>query len=490
MRKTALAGLLACLAVVGAMVGCGSGNDDEGPTARSQWSIIEDHTALIRSGPEKRDATLREFKELGADTVRLAVKWNEVAPAPRSARRPSFDGADPGAYPGFEPFDAAIRGAQDLGLRVLIDLAPDAPRWATKGAPPISAATVNDDPDVAEFADFAGAVAKRYSGDYKGLPEVDWLSIWNEPNHWLFLKPARRSPDIYREMVARAVPRIRDANGGAHVLAGETAAIGNPGTVIGPREFVQRWLCLDNRFQPIRTGSCSNFKPLELDGYAHHPYGPAQRVPKKKDLVSLLVIRRLGRYLDAAARAGRLSPGLPIYSTEFGLQSNPPDPTVGNSPRRQAALLNEKEEQGYRYPLLRSHAQYLLYDDPPRPGTTQKEIWSGFQTGLRFTDGTKKPAWDAYRLPLVVHREAGGGVLIWGRVRPGSGVRYVQLERRDGGAFTADGARFATDDAGYFELRRPQEAAYRFQAYADDAKAAKPIGTSRTAAPTPPTGGT
>ena len=72
------------------------------------------------------------------------------------------------------------------------------------------------------------------------------------------------------------------------------------------------------------------------------------------------MIRRLGDYLDSAARAGRVPANLPIYATEFGLQSNPPDPTVGNSPERQAALLNEKEEQSYRYPRLKSYAQYLI----------------------------------------------------------------------------------------------------------------------------------
>jgi hypothetical protein len=413
------------------------------------------------------------------------VKWNEVAPRPRAARRPAFDGSDPGAYPGFQPFDDTIRRAQDDGLRVLIDLAPDAPRWATRGAPPISNETVNFYPDVAEFANFAAAVARRYSGDYKDLPKVEWFSIWNEPNHWLFLKPARRSPDIYREMVARALPRIRSANDGARVLAGETAAIGNPGTVIGPREFVQRWLCLDDRFQPLHDGRCARFQRLNLDGYAHHPYGPAERVPKKKDLISLLVIRRLGRYLDAAARAGRVAPGLPIYATEFGLQSNPPDPTVGNSPERQAALLNEKEEQSYRYPLLRSYAQYLLFDDPARPGSTRKEVWSGFQTGLRFADGVAKPAFEAYRLPIVVHRRTGGGVRVWGRVRPGQEVRYVRLERRSSDGYRPEGTVFPTDDAGYFDVRRERGGSYRYRAYESGGSNAKLIGTSRTASPIP-----
>ena len=343
---------------------------------------------------------------------------------------------------------------------------------------------------MAEFADFAAAVAKRYSGDYEDLPQVEWLSIWNEPNHWLFLKPARRSPDIYREMVAAG----RCHGSGrrtteAHVLAGETAAVGNPGTVIGPREFVQRWLCLDDRFRPVRTGKCRDFEPLELDGYAHHPYGPAERVPRKKDIVSLLVIRRLGRYLDAAARAGRRDPrACRSTARSSGCRATRRIPTVGNSPERQAALLNEKEEQGYRYPLLRSHAQYLLYDDPARPGTTEKEIWSGFQTGLRFTDGAKKPAWDAYRLPLVVHREGGGGVLIWGRVRPGDGVRYVQLERREGGSFRR--RRAAVRDRRRRLLRGPPSAPrdVPLPGFLEDAEDAKPIGTSRAAAPTRPTG--
>ena len=62
-------------------------------------------------------------------------------------------------------------------------------------------------------------------------------------------------------------------------------------------------------------------------------------------------------------------------------------------------------------------------------------------------------------------------------------MRYVQLERRDGGGVRGRRARaFETDDAGYFEARRPRAAAYRFRAF-DDATT-RAIGTSRTAAPT------
>jgi len=473
---------LAALAVlaIALIPGCGddgSGGGPQEPSSRAPWSIIEDHTPLIRSGEKRREQTLRDMRRLGADTLRLGMKWSEVAPAPRSPRRPSFDATDPADYPGFAPYDDVVRRAQDMGFRVLLDLGPDAPRWATSDGAELGPATGNRKPDPREYAQFAAAVGRRYSGDFEGRPAVEWYSLWNEPNHHFFLKPNEDAPRIYRELVAAALPALRGAAPeNAKVLVGETAPIRRPGAVLGPRDFLRRWLCLDERFQPTPgEPGCRGFRGFDVDGYAHHPYGPASKTPEHADIVSMLVIRRLGRYLDRAAVAGRLPRTLPIYNTEFGLQSNPPDPTARLSVEEQAAFLNEKEEQSYRYPRVRSYAQYLLYDDPPREGATLKEIWSGFQTGLRFTDGTAKPSYDAYRLPIVVQRARGGGVLIWGRVRPGSGVRRVEL-RRGGRVAT----RVETNDAGYFEVTLGRRASYRFRAFDAEGKL---LGTSRTARP-------
>ena len=58
---------------------------------------------------------------------------------------------------------------------------------------------------------------------------------------------------------------------------------------------------------------------------------------------------------------------------------------------RQAALINEKEEYSYRYGRLKSYSQYLLYRRPAAQGPASVK-WSGFQTGLRFPNGKKKPA--------------------------------------------------------------------------------------------------
>jgi hypothetical protein len=454
--------------------------------SRSQWSIIEDHAAFVQSPPAKRARALREARMLGADTVRVQLKWDEVAPDPRAKTRPSFDATDPAAYPGFAKYDDLVRSADRLGLRILMTITGDAPRWATYRGRGRSFRTANYRPSTREYARLATAVARRYSGIFQGLPQVRYYSIWNEPNHEQFLKPQYAAPHIYRGLVDAGLESIRDHGAqGARVFVGETAPVGRRGRVIGPKTFLRRWLCLDKRLRPTPRGhGCRRFKRLSADGYAHHPYGPVRRVSRDRDLINLPAIRRLGRYLDRAARARRLPRRLPIYSTEFGFQSNPPDELVSTTPARQARLLNEKEEYSYRYWRLKSYAQYLLYDDPPGAGRRSPST-SGFQTGLRFPEGRRKPAWKAYRLPIVVKRRKRGGVTIWGRVRPGEGRRWVRVQRKGKHRYSYSGARIRTDRRGYFEIRRRRSGSYRFRAYLEPEPGnLRIIGTSRTAIPT------
>jgi hypothetical protein len=256
--------------------------------------------------------------------------------------------------------------------------------------------------------------------------------------------------------------------------------------VIGPLRFVQQWLCLDKSFKRLRgrtarIAGCNGFKRVSASGFAHHPYGPVGTVFKGRDIVNMVGIRRLASGLDKAGRAGRISRRLGIYNTEFGYQTNPPDPFIGTTPGRQAEILNTLEEFSYRYSRLKSYSQYLLYDDPARTGSAALK-WAGFQTGLRFHGGTTKPAYDAYRLPISVKKQR-RGVRIWGRVRPGSGVRYVQIQRISGGEAVSDGARVSTNSSGYFTVTRSSKTAtYRFTAYSDSL-ASQVIGTSRSAKP-------
>jgi hypothetical protein len=446
--------------------------------AKSQWSMFEDHVLLVRSGDAVREQTLTEIQGLGADTLRIEVKWSEVAPSPSAKTKPSFDGTDPAAYPGFQPYDDLVQRATAKGFRIMITLAPDAPNWATAGG-----RGGNYKVDSADFAEFARAVGRRYSGVFGGLPAVKYFSIWNEPNHIFFLKPRSQSPRVYRRLVERGLPALRaTAASGSKIFVGELAPVGTATKVLGPKRFIQGWLCLDKRFKRLRgraarKASCRGIKKVRANGFAHHPYGPTGTVPARRDIINISVIRRLASVLDKAARAGRINRRLGIYNTEFGFQTNPPDPFISTSTGRQAELLNEKEEYSYRYSRLKSYSQYLLHDDPARPGPSALK-WAGFQTGLKTSAGALKPSYDAYRLPIVV-RKRGKGVLIWGRVRPGSGTRFAQLQRRQGGSFVNDGSPISTNSGGYFTVRRSTRASYRFIGFAVQGGAQ--LGTSRTA---------
>jgi hypothetical protein len=456
------------------------------PAAASttEWSLFEDHDHLVRTTPSQRERTLQELRALGADTLRITVKWNEVAPRPSDRKRPAFDAADPAAYPGFGPYDDLLRKAAALGFRSVVTLTPDAPRWATQGG-----RGGNYRPSAKEFGQFAAAVGRRYSGTYAGLPKVSWWSLWNEPNHPKFLSPqapARSLPAarVYRAFVNAGIRALR-SNGqqGASILVGEFAPVGPRGA--GPLRFLRAWLCLDNRYHRLRGRAarrqgCRNFEKVQANGFAIHAYTrPIPNYRPRGDAVTLRVIRRLARALDKAARAGRLPRKLPIYNTEFGIQTNPPDPYQGGSLARQAQILNESEEFSYRYPRLKSYSQYLLYDAPPVPGP-RFQRYSSFQSGLRFVKGKLKPAYNAYKFPIVVHRRK-GGARVWGRVRPGSGVRSVQLQRKVGRRFRKSGGPTRTNRLGYFTVRA-RLGTYRFQAFAG-AAGGKPIGTSRTARP-------
>ena len=74
-----------------------------------QIALIEDDTQVLTNPV----ATLNTFKQLGVGVVRLGISWGRIAPNPQSTKRPSFNAADPGAYPAgsWDSYDAAIRQA-------------------------------------------------------------------------------------------------------------------------------------------------------------------------------------------------------------------------------------------------------------------------------------------------------------------------------------------------------------------------------------------
>ena len=91
---------------------------------------------------------------------------------------------------------------------------------------------------------------------------------------------------------------------------------------------------------------------------------------------------------------------------------------------QQAEYMNQSDWIAYNNARVHTVAQYKIVDD--------ENIAAGFQMGLRlFSGGARKPAYDAYKLPIWVSG-TGSDVTVYGQVRPadnGSGG----LGRRPGG---------------------------------------------------------
>src|SRR3954468_5017089 len=104
-------------------------------------------------------------------------------------------------------------------------------------------------------------------------------------------------------------------------------------------------------------------------------------------------------------------------------------------------------------PRVKSFSQYLLTDDPPRPGPRIAR-YSGFETGLRASNGTAKPAYDAFRLPLVV-TDYGRSDVLWGRVRADPHQTTVVIQRSNGGGRFRDYKTVTTNSAGVYGFRGP-----------------------------------
>ena len=326
---------------------------------------------------------------------------------------------------------------------------------------------------VRDYADFATAVARRYR-------DAVAFTVWNEPNHNAFLLPQWEragdgwrpaSPHSYRAMVQAAVPAIRAAAPDVLVLIGATSSVGAaqgdaPGDRMAPLTFLREMACVDERLRPLARPECRDFAPLPGDGWSHHPYSlklaPWQTDPQPEN-VRMGDLDRLTSLLLRLHAAGRTRRDLPLYLTESGYQTSPPDPTQTTSLAEQARWLPEAEQIARRQPSLRGVAQFLVRDLPERPGTTARVRWGDYQSGLRFADGSPKPAHASFALGLVAHRAGAGRVRFWGLVRPGSGRRDARVGVLDPGGAWREIARDRTGPDGTFALTVDADPSATFQ---------------------------
>jgi hypothetical protein len=428
-----------------ALAGCARGGADPSPPAApAVVSVVQDDAELLHRPPARIAATLDDLRDSGVDWVRVTAGWSVIAPEPGVRRKPSFDATDPDAYPpgAWEALDRVARLTAARGMRLAVDIAFWAPRWAVE-RPGERADRERDGVRPADLADFAEAVARRY-------PQAAAFTVWNEPNHNAFLLPQWErvggawrpaSPHAYRAMIEAVVPRLKVAAPHALALIGATSSVGaahgdEPGNRMSPLTFLRELACVDEELRPLDRPECAGFTALPGDGWSHHPYAlelPPWASDPRPETARIGDLGRLATLLERLHAAGRTQRRLPLYLTEFGYQTNPPDPTWEVTAEEQARWLPEAERVARAEPSVRATAQFLVRDLPERAGPDPATRWRDYQSGLRFEDGRPKPAHAAYALGLVALRD-GSGVRFWALVRPGRGARTARIavEEPDG----------------------------------------------------------
>jgi hypothetical protein len=291
---------------------------------------------------------------------------------------------------------------------------------------PIPASVHRKSPPYAWTADGGGA-----------LPRVDLWAVWNEPNLSGWLQPQYNrkkqpvSPQVYRGLFLAAYDGLV-ASGHAkdEILMGDLLPFARSGKTyparVSPIKFLRELACVNSRYHAYRGAAaaargCTNYQPLPGTGIAYHPYtlaeGPDALTPLADD-ATINDLTRLDRALGKLARRFQ-DHQMPIWITEFGFQTDPPDPfasPIALVPR----FMSESEWLAYHDRRVKSYAQYPLSDD----STSGRGLgrFHGFQSGIDSSSNRpKKFVYQAYQTPLFVRLVSRSTVEVFGGVRVANG---------------------------------------------------------------------
>jgi hypothetical protein len=303
------------------------------------------------------------YRRLGVDVLQLQVRWERVARSrPAGPRNPD----DP-AYVWPANVEEAAREARRHGIRLAL-MIMGTPAWAN-GNQPWSVVPTN----VADYADFAVAVARRY-------PRVRHWMIWGEPSQAYNFRPQERNgpagPRAYAQLLDAAYGVLKRHNRRNIVIGGNTWTLGGE---VRPTDFV-RWMRLPNG------------RPPRLDWFGHNPFTTRfpslRRRPYQPGLRDFSDIDTfVGEVRRTYRRIGRRPR---LWLSEFCISSDR-DNRLFNfhvSRRRQARWLTAAYRIANRTPYVAGLGWFKLLDEPFENGLT---------TGLLTARGNRKPAYHAYR---------------------------------------------------------------------------------------------
>ena len=365
----------------------------------AQFGIQDD--AWLMYGPGTLSQRLTTLDTLGVGLVRLTLRFDQIA-----AKKPARP-RDPDDY-NWGVFGATLDALHARGFPVLITLY-GSPLWADGGRSPSSLPTTG-------FGNFAYAAAKRF-------PWAHMWTAWNEPNSRTFAVPV--SPSLYvHDVLNPAYAALHEASSANMVAGGVTSPRKTP-TGMAPLDFMEGMSAAHAR----------------LDAYAQNPYPVDRFETPSHTPCETCGYFTMAKLPEIRADVTRNFGAKPIWITEYGYQTDPPDRLLGVSYALQAAYMGQAAYRVWAESGVTVLIQFLIRDEPSL---------GGWQSGLFTVGGIAKLSYHAFALPLVQVARQGSRVELWGQVRPGSGPRGYRIQRATGGGWATVGGTKQTGRGGTF----------------------------------------
>jgi hypothetical protein len=337
-------------------------------------------TKCITDTPQRPDGKWI-FPELRALRARVWVgglSWAQVA-----AQRPTVPRSpDDPAYVWPPGLELTLRNARAAGIEPVLYV-NGFPPWSNGGR---DHTWVPNNP--ADYGDFMAAAVARY-------PQVRRWIVFGEPSHYVNFRPqggkGRRAPRLYAQLLDAAYRAMHAVRRDVVVIGGNVHPSGsNDETTTAPDTFV-RYMVLPNGRRPrMDMFGINPFTERSLDMALPHRAG-------RVDFNDLdWLVRQLDRYWP-----GRR---LQLFIEEFGW--NTEHEASGwlyvVSRRKQAARLARAFRLAARFPRINTMCWFQLYDSPPEK---RGQYWWNWTSGLRTSNGIRKPAWKAFaRVPAGPRR--------------------------------------------------------------------------------------
>jgi hypothetical protein len=381
------------------------------------------------------------LKQTNSSIVRINVYWNQMV-----GGNPPVQPRNPNDWSYvFTRTDAAVIEAKRRGLKPVLTVV-GAPRWAEGKNPPSDYRVGSWKPNAKMFGQFATAVAKRYSGNWRDhrtgqkLPKVKFYEAWNEPNLPQYLTPQWRgkkavAPMIYRRMLNEFYKGVKSVRKSNKVVLAGTSPIGDKrgGKRMRPYFFWRETFCLKHNKKMAKKKKCAKPKKkrARFDIFAHNPInakkgkGPKSK-PRHKDDGVPSNCRQLDRIVKKAKKRKTILPNKkkPGWATETWYESKPGEPNAV-SPKKQARFMQQA-----LYVLWKQRAKAVFFlqlrDSPYDPNAHRL---ANFQTGVYTIDEKAKPSLRGVRFPFVADRKTKKQVQVWG-IAPKTGKLQITQKGR------------------------------------------------------------